>query len=100
LPDLEPCIQRRSRLIPPPRGGVVKTAHLCRGVGGGVPPRRRPGGEQMKGDAEVAVFPVELTVVPNCVFRARDPIVLGVEVVVGCLARAPAPQPLPPWGAI
>eukprot|EP00669_Euglena_mutabilis_P009791 TRINITY_DN4618_c0_g1_i1.p2 TRINITY_DN4618_c0_g1~~TRINITY_DN4618_c0_g1_i1.p2 ORF type:complete len:765 (+),score=420.61 TRINITY_DN4618_c0_g1_i1:25-2295(+) len=41
--------------------------------------------EQMKGDAEVAVFPVELTVVPNCVFRARDPIVLGVEVVVGCL---------------
>eukprot|EP00667_Euglena_gracilis_P002841 EG_transcript_2847 len=41
--------------------------------------------EQQKGDAEVAVFPVELAVVPNCVFRARDPIVLGVEVQVGSL---------------
>lgn len=44
--------------------------------------------EQQKGDAEVAVFPVELAVVPNCVFRARDPIVLGVEVQVGSLGQA------------
>eukprot|EP00668_Euglena_longa_P002552 GGOE01002981.1.p2 GENE.GGOE01002981.1~~GGOE01002981.1.p2 ORF type:complete len:773 (-),score=366.90 GGOE01002981.1:549-2834(-) len=41
--------------------------------------------EQQKGDAEVAVFPVEMTVVPNCVFHASDPIVLGVEVQVGVL---------------
>jgi hypothetical protein len=34
------------------------------------------------------VFPVEMSVVPNCVFRAKDPIVLGVEVSIGTLVHA------------
>eukprot|EP00906_Rhabdomonas_costata_P002094 RCo003302 len=32
-----------------------------------------------------AIFPVELRIVPGCVFRAKDPILLGVEVVTGVL---------------
>jgi len=35
--------------------------------------------------AEDAVFPVVLKIMPECVFRVKDPIVLGVEVVEGIL---------------
>jgi translation initiation factor 5B len=41
--------------------------------------------ERQLAAASVAVFPVALDIMPNCIFRARDPIVLGVKVTAGCL---------------
>ena len=33
----------------------------------------------------LAVYPVRLSIVPNCVFNSRDPLVMGVRVEEGIL---------------
>lgn len=35
----------------------------------------------------LAVYPVRMTIVPNCVFNTRDPLVMGVRVEEGVLTN-------------
>ena len=46
---------------------------------------RRVQADEKEGAALDAVFPARLKIVPGCVFNAKDPIVLGCEVLDGQL---------------
>ncbi|XP_050373833.1 eukaryotic translation initiation factor 5B-like [Argentina anserina] len=50
--------------------------------------------EKKKEDADEAVFPCVLKILPNCVFRKKDPILVGVEVLEG-IAKVGAPICIP-----
>eukprot|EP00884_Botryococcus_braunii_P012838 jgi/Botrbrau1/21555/Bobra.174_2s0055.2 len=54
--------------------------------------------EQEAAKAEVA-FPCELTIMPNCIFNTKDPIILGVEVKEG-IARVGTPICVPSQGGL
>ena len=50
--------------------------------------------EEQEAAKLVAIFPCRLKILPGCVFNAKDPIVLGVEVVEG-IAKVGTPICVP-----
>ncbi|XP_008808243.2 eukaryotic translation initiation factor 5B-like [Phoenix dactylifera] len=50
--------------------------------------------EKKKESAEEAVFPCVLSIMPNCIFNKKDPIVLGVDVLEG-IAKVGTPICIP-----